>query len=445
MGTGIAVVATVAVVVFVLGSRKSPGPDELYTHLIPAWQIFRSQELRKTDSPAAKAMLRAAQAWPELSASLRELDRGYPDGVTAILAHVNQTARKVGVPYWLDAKPVKGWPVLLSHHVEQIHHWTAAGKSVEVIHLRRVDQINVELGLIGQASYNGPLVFLDRIEDEWVDELSRVEDPSAATVDREARKLMLSRIRGHTEVDPSPLLADLIARHKLFEAMQNRMKVVVPRPTGLFWSERWFDHMESLTKFGNGRGPMVFDSDLRLVREANRPMAKPEYRRIIAALVALRAENVEVHEARHAVETDGPPMPSILQSWPNAGFADQINKELRAYLGELHDSPHEPCLSLAALIRAAYSPKSRPTPHAFAGQIIARGLARDERTVQRPSRQAAPADEAADPLAKAFPEIEPVAFMQAVCAADTDSLRRRSAGLWQDLYHEPMPELRRQE
>lgn len=83
---------------------------------------------------------------------------------------------------------------------------------------------------------------------------------------------------------------------------------------------------------------------------------------MIIILVELRAENVEAHEARHAIESPTPRLPSFLLSWDNAGFADQINKELRAYLGELHDSPREPCLSLLALVHAGFSPTARPTP-----------------------------------------------------------------------------------
>lgn len=439
LATGAAVVLVALVGLWL--TQPKPGAAYLYGQLIPRWQIFRAEELRRTDSPAARAMLAAAQGWPALAEQLRELDRAYPDDALAAVARVNGAARAAGVPYWLEVQTIRGRPVLLSHKVERIRHWRAGKRQIEVLYLRRQDPLNIEMGLIGQASSNGPLVFLDRIEDEWAEDLAHVLDPkSDAIVNQAGRKLMADQARAQIGEVLIDLARDLGQRRERFAAMQGRMKVVVPQPTGLVWSERWFARIETLTKFERGRGPLVFASDLREVRKANEALQRPAYTTTMAALVDVVAQGVEAHEARHALDAADPPLPAFLRAWGNQDFAAQINHELRAYLGELYDAPQGACFGVVSLARVAFAPKARLTPHFFAGRIIAYGL-------QGNILPAVEASQGADGLRavldSAISGINPVAFMRGECAAAANDRRARVAKLWQQLYGEVMPEVER--
>jgi hypothetical protein len=435
---GIAVVGvTTALVGFSRHGRA--GAELVFAELIPAWQTYRANEPMKADSPAARAMLRLARPWPGLATALADLDRSYPDEVPAQVARVNQAARDSAVPYWLDVQTVKGRPVLLSYLIQGRHRWQSAEKTVETLQLRRVDRLNVELGLLGQASANGPLIFLHRIEDDWATQLAETSD-LGSPIEAGINALFLGMAYQMSRGDLAELGAALRERRRRFELMQNRMHVVVPRPSGLVWSADWFGSVEPLTKFANGHGPLVFDSDLQAVRQADQALHKPEYRTTLASLVSLRAESVEAHEARHAIDPASPPLPWFLRIYTNPEFAEQINKEMRAYLGELHDAPNGPCLSLIGLARAAFLPKARRTPHFFAGRIIVR-------TLDPPATAMRGAEDhdghALGPLDEAFPDAEPVAFLRTQCTAAASSVREKVERLWRTFYGEEMPALAR--
>jgi hypothetical protein len=132
-------------------------------------------------------------------------------------------------------------------------------------------------------------------------------------------------------------------------------------------------------------------------------------------------------------------MPPVLRAWPDPDFAVQINQELRAYLGELHDAPRTSCLGLVELARAAYAPKARPTPHFFAGRIIVHALSGHALPEAEPAEGA---DATPIPAGAASP-VDPIAFMRSECATQPAELRERVAKLWSKLYGEAMPELRR--
>jgi hypothetical protein len=440
---GTAVVIVVATIL--LAVRPSRDPAQLYARLIPSWQIFRYQEPRHSDSPAARAMLRAARPWPPLAEELRQLDLAYPDDLSQSVARTNRAARAASVPYWLEIQTVKGRPVLLSHRVERIRHWRGGDRQIEVLHLRRQDNLNIEMGLVGQASSNGPLVFLDRVEEEWADDLARADpdgrgrEAHEAAVHEVGRALIADRAREQVGAVVHELANQLGERLARFNIMQHRMKVVVANPSGLLWSDRWFAYMDAQTKFDGAHVPLVFDSDLREVRRANQALRKPEYAKAMAALVELRAESVEAHEARHALDDPSPPMPPLLRAWPDPDFAVQINQEIRAYLGELHDAPRAACLGLVDLTRAAYGPRARPTPHFFAGRIIVHALAGPALPEAHPGQ----ATDANPMPAGAAAPVDPVKFMRSECAVKPSDLRERVAKLWRTLFGEAMPEINR--
>jgi hypothetical protein len=89
------------------------------------------------------------------------------------------------------------------------------------------------------------------------------------------------------------------------------------------------------------------------------------------------------------------------------------DRELRAYLGELHDSPAPACVTLASCMRLVAGGAARATPHYFATRAILSQLSTDTNA-------------------------EPPATLAALCALPDDVLRARVATAWQTLYGEPM-------
>src|SRR5262249_5436794 len=110
-----------------------------------------------------------------------------------------------------------------------------------------------------------------------------------------------------------------------------------------------------------------------------------------------------------------PPPPALFNvmqdsSTPLIGMAD---KELRAYLGELHDSELPACAALALTMRLVHGRGARRTPHFYAMATI---------------------------LGQLIPEsgLEPAAAYAGLCARPDAELRQRLADVWQKLYGVPM-------
>jgi hypothetical protein len=104
-------------VVWTAGCRsKAPPAEILYGRLVPDWQVFRAQNSQARDSSAAREMIHGARAWPALAEDLRRIDEAWPDDkrVAESVAALNQHAQVAGLPFWVDAQPVQGRPILLT-------------------------------------------------------------------------------------------------------------------------------------------------------------------------------------------------------------------------------------------------------------------------------------------------------------------------------------------
>lgn len=156
---------------------------------------------------------------------------------------------------------------------------------------------------------------------------------------------------------------------------------------------------------------MVFASDLREVQEADRALDKPDLRQVVAQLVALEAEAVEAHEARHAFEEAPMPTPTQLRELfrGETKILDMAEAELRAFLGEMHDSPAPPCLTLLQLLRQTFGATARPTPHFFAGYALFGVLA-------------------------SAPKEPPVDLIRRLCALPEAEARAQAVQAWKKLY-----------
>ena len=110
------------------------------------------------------------------------------------------------------------------------------------------------------------------------------------------------------------------------------------------WASRWLSNLEQYARFDRPGGPLLFDTDLRAVVARRREAARGANAQVLAAAVDVLASATEAHEARHAldeVDPNGPPPPPALfevMGESSAQFVGMADAELRAYLGELHDT-----------------------------------------------------------------------------------------------------------
>jgi hypothetical protein len=94
-------------------------------------------------------------------------------------------------------------------------------------------------------------------------------------------------------------------------------------------------------------------------------------------------------------------------------FVGWADAELRAYLGELHDTGSTACWVMGKMLRGVYGSYAGRTPHFYATVTILRQL---------------------DPA----PNRPPIARLALLCDLPDDELRRRAAVTWQKLYGAPL-------
>jgi len=169
---GVAIVAAAAGggVAFV---KLRPDPArELFAGSLPAWQAARSRG-GKADGDAARALVAAAQRWPDVAAALTTLDSAWPDAeqCRAAAKTANRALAAARLPYFVDVQRVGQTPVALSYQLITSVPWRVGDRSVDVLRLRRLDTLNVELAMYGATEEGLPVVLLDRIESALADEL----------------------------------------------------------------------------------------------------------------------------------------------------------------------------------------------------------------------------------------------------------------------------------
>ena len=94
--------------------------------------------------------------------------------------------------------------------------------------------------------------------------------------------------------------------------------------------------------------------------------------------------------------------------------------ELRAYMGELSDSPSPVCLSLLKLARASLGRRARATPHFYAGRIIFMRLA-----------------QLIAPKTGELVPTSPAVLLDRLCAMSDSDVRAKLADVWMWLYGVP--------
>jgi hypothetical protein len=427
---GAALAVAGAVGAYLVHRPKSDPARELMQTALPAWQTARAHPGSGPGEPAAQALLAQARGWPALAGALGTLDRAWPehDGVRDALKAVNQALEGAGLPYFANAYAIGQRPFVLSYRLVAHVPWRIGARTVDVLRLQRLDTLNIELGLFGSTEEGLPVVMLDRIEATLAKELPVMYGHSAEPRSNynDFDRAALDRLRVALEARLGPALAAAAAalgeRDRLVEQMRSRLHggdVRLALPEGFVLGDDWLASLEPETQLSRPGGPLVLDTDLRDVARADRKLREAATTRTLHAAVDLMALTTEAHEARHALdETDpvGPPPPALFEAMPQSSTAmiAMADKELRAILGELHDSVLPVCPTLAKVALNVYSRWAGRTPHYFATLVVLRKLDPDS-------------------------DLEPAEQLTMLCAVPDAELRRRLGAAWESLYGAPMP------
>jgi hypothetical protein len=429
-GAAIVAAAATGIGAYVWLRPKSDPTLEMMRSAFPAWQAARGRRGSEPGGPAAQALFAQARGWPQLASAFATLDRVWPDqdGVSGALKTVNQALANAGLPYFINAYSIGERPFVLSYRLVARVAWRIGPRSVDVLRLQRLDTLNIELGLLGSTEAGLPVVMLDRLEAMLAKDLPVMYGRSAEPrSDRNAfDRAALDRLRAALEARLGPGLADAAAalaeRDRLVEQMRSRLHggdVQLALPDGFVLGEAWLASLEPEARLSRPGGPLVLDTDLRAVARADQKLREGDIARVLRAAVDLMALTTEAHEARHALdETDpvGPPPPALFEAMPDSStpMIAMADSELRAILGELHDSALPVCPTLAMASLNVYSRWARRNPHYFATLVILRKLDPDS-------------------------DLEPAEQLAMLCAVPDAELRRRLAAAWQSLYGAPMP------
>lgn len=380
----IALVLLAAGATFFFVTRSTPPPEApargVFRKQLPGWVVARSRGVAQGDV-AFEAMLTSAEPWPQVRAALEELGPAWPDEerLKVAAADVNVALRDAGLDYWVDPMFPGRKPVLTTYEVLSRARWTAedGGLSTEAIHVRRLDRLNLELGLLGHASGDQPAILRDRIEVSVIERLRVDPDEYPNEVDDVANTLWREQLAQLVNVAELTEAETRVNRREvLLRDMEKRLKggkVHVQRPERLVFGDEYFEVLEPLTDNRRRGGPLFLASDLRALRRADDALADTVGLRTLVQVIDLEASIVEAHEVRHALDRREVAVPALLQRLVGEGdvrFGRMSERELRAFLGQLHDSKPPACLSVIAIGQLARGRNASSTPHFFAAHAL---------------------------------------------------------------------------
>lgn len=392
----------------------------LFRKQLPAWVVARSRGQGADE--ALDACVTSAGAWPAVASALRALPGAWSDAeqLRAATKQLNTATREAGLAFWVDPQFPGGKPVLTTWEVLKRAPWGA----VEVLHVRRLDTLNLELGLLGHAGGDQPAVLRDRMEVSVMRRLRTVdaEDATPNEVDVEAAKLWretLSALVGAEGFAEAQRRLD--ERERLAQAMEKRLrggKIHVARPERLVFGDEYFEGLEPYTSNQRRGGPLLLGSDLRALRRADEALGDSAGLAALVRIIDLEADQVEAHEATHALEPRDVTVPPLLQSLvgeDDVRFGRMAERELRAFIGELKAAKSPACLSVVSLAQLARGNQSQATPHFFAAHALLATLGEVDGS-------------------RGLDEAATVAVMRRLCALPDAELRAKAVAARERLY-----------
>jgi hypothetical protein len=319
-------------------------------------------------------------------------------------------------------------PILTTYEVLERVTWSTAdgGATTEAIHVRRLDRLNLELGLLGHASGSQPAILRDRMEVSVIDRLRIDPDEFPNAVDELATRLWraeLAKLVDAKGLEEAERRVNL--REKLLREMEKRLKggqVHVERPQRLVFGDEYFETLEPFTSTRRRGGPLFLASDLRALQRADEALGDSADLPTLVQVVDLEARVVEAHEVRHALDQRELAVPALLQRLVGEGdlrFGRMSERELRAFLGQLHDSKPPACLTIISLAQLARGSRASATPHFFAAHALLATLA----------------DADAE---RGLTEQQVVEILGTLCALPDAELRTKAEAASLTLYGEPL-------
>jgi hypothetical protein len=414
--------------------KTRPVPEDparlLFRQAIPEYGLARARHRGGDGKKEREALFAAAASAPALFPALEALSAAWPDerGVKDAVADLDDRARKAALPYWIDAQSWNGLPLLLAYDLAGSSRWTTSERAVEVLRVRRLDSVNVEMGLLGHNGGERAVVLLDRVEDELMGVLDRVYQttPPGNEVDRIVAKAWRARVEERAGAAAlSEAAAKLGERKKAFQAMEKRLgggSVSVVEPDRFAFGEAFFESLAPFAETGRRGGPLVLSADLETLRQLDLPLRAGPLRAALEVVLDLEAGLTEAHEARHALDRREllvPPELARAVGEDDPDFARLAERELRAYLGELADGEPPPCLAIRRIATIAFGKQAHATPHHFAGQVLLPAL------LEKP------------------PESNPE-LVRALCDARPEAIRAAAAKAWKFFYLEDYRPAKRQ-
>ena len=403
----------------------------LFHDAIPDWVVHRSRS-PSAPVPAVTEKLRAAAAkWPEVAAALLRVDAAYPDAdaVEREVQAVNAAAQAAQLPYFVDVQRIRDRPVLLTYEAAGRFEWRAGDRKTTALRLRRLDRLNVEMGLFGETPFGGePRVLLDRIEAALLRDLPIAYGKAPDAGDSPIRAAALLRLRKLLDAKVGPAMqaaAERLARREaLFESMRKRLHdgtVQMERPERFVFGDAWFDDMRQYTSLTNPGGPLILDTDLREVWTADEALRDKDVAAALQAALDLMSLGTEAHEVRHAVgeKDEKVPAPLAARLADDPPFAQLAEREVRAYLGEMHDADMPVCMAVIEAVQGIWGPHASRTPHFFARRVILASLVAS--------------------LGWGVEiDADPIALMNRLCDEPDAALREHVAAAWKELYGAPL-------
>jgi hypothetical protein len=387
----LALVAAGAGAWFVFKPKPIPEAPQrvLFRKLLVDWVIARARG--EPSVPALDACVNAAQPWPEVAKALSALDPAWTDreALKTATKELNRATHAAGLEFWVDPQFPNGKPLLTTYEVLSRANWKGDGDAkTEAIHVRRLDTINLELGLLGHAGGDQPAILRDRIEMSVVDKLRTVDDDEsekANDVDVTAAKLWRQTLTPLVEVGGiDEAEKRLNERERLAQAMEKRLKggkIHVSRPERLVFGDRYFENLEPYTSNQRRGGPLIMGSDLRALRRADQALDDSVGLKAMMQIIDLEAAVVEAHEAHHALDPGEVLTPALLQSMVGENdvrFGKLAERELRAFVGQMRDSKPPACLSVVGIGKLARGRYAQSTPHFFAAHALLSALTKRE-------------------------------------------------------------------
>ena len=396
---------------------------------LPAWQSARTHA-GQAGGEASRALLASARRWPEVAAGFDAMDRAWPNDaeVRAAGKSVNRALATARLPYFVDIQRVGSQPIALSYELVARVPWRIGARTVDVLRLRRLDTLNIELGMYGATDEGLPVVLVDRIESDLANtlpamygregEMARhLNDFDRAALARE-RRLLEARVGAGL----GAAAADLAERDRLLEVMRTRLhggELQFDPPDGFVLGEPWLSNLEQYARFDRPGGPLLFDTDLHAVVRADEKLRAGATAQVLAAAVDVLASATEAHEARHALDEVEPRRA--------AAAARAVRRDGRE-LGAVRRHGRR---------RAARVPR-RAARHRI-GRVLGGGqdVARRVRAGRAPD--AALLRDADHPApAGPRPDRAPAARLALLCDMPDAELRQRVAAAWQKLYGAPL-------